>query len=265
MNNLKGRKPYSVRTKNLFNPASSEPFSMSRTKIEDFLACPRCFYMDRRLGVAKPETPSFQLNKAVDELLKREFDQYRKKGEPHPWMKERNIDAVPFLHPSLDLWRDPFKGLQYHHHETHFLVSGAIDDVWQERDGKLIVLDYKATWSEREASLADEYKQSWKRQLEIYQWLFRRNNFEVSTTGYFIFCNVDTTSQQFNKRLEFKMDLWPYEGNDSWIEPKLLAARACLASDQIPDPAPTCDYCAYRKASAILVQRIKSPLPKVTG
>lgn len=83
--------------------------------------------MDRRLGAGKPDLPSLQLNKAVDELLKREFDLFRKKREPHPLMKAYGIEAIPFDHPQLNIWRDNFKGIQYHHRETNFDVSGAID------------------------------------------------------------------------------------------------------------------------------------------
>ena len=124
---------------------------------------PEVFLHGPQLGAAKPDIPSFQLNKAVDELSKREFDVFRKKKEPHPLMKAYGVDAVPFDHAELDIWRDNFKGIQYHHRETNFFVSGAIDDVWQGADGKLIVLDYKATWTEKEASLEDDWKQGWKR------------------------------------------------------------------------------------------------------
>lgn len=250
-------KKYKVRTANLYAPDAKAPFNISRSKIDDFLRCPRCFYMDRRLGVAKPDTPSFQLNKAVDELVKREFDEYRAKGEPHPIMKAAKIDAVPFAHAELDTWRDPFKGIRHHHKETNFMVFGGIDDVWQRPDGELIVLDYKATWKAEQVTLDDEWKDGWKRQLEVYQWLFRKNGFRVSNLGYFISFNAIVDEKAFNNQLRFTPTLLPYEGNDSWIEPTLREARDLLAADKIPDPHPDCDYCAYRKESAQLAQKHK--------
>ncbi|MEK7077575.1 MAG: hypothetical protein AAB928_00560, partial [Patescibacteria group bacterium] len=62
------------RSRNLFNPDSKTPFRLSRSKIDLFLNCPRCFYLDRRLGVAQPPGYPFALNSAVDKLLKKEFD-----------------------------------------------------------------------------------------------------------------------------------------------------------------------------------------------
>src|SRR3989338_3464891 len=69
-----------------YDPASKEPFKVSRSKIDLFVECPRCFYLDARLGVKRPSGPSFTLNNAVDELFKREFDVHRTARTTHPLM-----------------------------------------------------------------------------------------------------------------------------------------------------------------------------------
>ena len=71
----------------LFNPNSEEPFVLSRSRIDNFLECSRCFYLTNRVGIARPPSFPFNLNNAVDELLKNEFDIYREKGKPHPIME----------------------------------------------------------------------------------------------------------------------------------------------------------------------------------
>ena len=53
------------RTRNIFDPDSKEPFKISRSKIEDFLRCPRCFYLDRRLGVGQPPAFPFNLKRSL--------------------------------------------------------------------------------------------------------------------------------------------------------------------------------------------------------
>ena len=77
----------------LFSPDSKEPFVLSRSRIDNFLDCRRCFYLTNRVGIARPPSFPFNLNNAVDELLKNEFDIYREKGEPHPIMVENNLKA----------------------------------------------------------------------------------------------------------------------------------------------------------------------------
>src|SRR3989338_1084091 len=103
---------------------------MGRRKIDLFIDCPQCFYLDRKLGVSRPSGPPFTLNSAVDHLLKKEFDIHRAKNKAHPLMSEYKIKAVPFSHKNLNDWRNNFKGIQYLHPESNFLIFGAVDDVW---------------------------------------------------------------------------------------------------------------------------------------
>ena len=234
------------RKRNIFDPTTPDPFPLSRTKLDDFVKCPRCFYLDRRLGVKKPSMPPFTLNLAVDALLKKEFDAYRKSGTPHSLMSDFGVDAVPFDHPELDIWRDNFKGVRFLHKESNFEVFGAVDDIWIKPDGTLIVLDYKSTSTTAEITLedADEktYKKSYKRQLEIYQWLFRRNDFKVDDTGYLVYTNALKDRPAFDKKLEFETMLISYKGDDSWIEQALINAHQCLMSSDLPGSDPECEW-----------------------
>ena len=90
---------------------------------------------------------------------------------------------------------------------------------------------------------------SYKRQMEVYQWLFRKNGFEVSPTGYFVYCNGKLDRESFDAKLEFDIDLIPYKGDDAWVEKALKDIKECLMAEKPPKPASACDYCAYRKAA----------------
>ena len=232
-----------------FDPQDPKPFKLSRSKIELFCECPFCFYLDRKLGVAQPGGLPFNLNSAVDHLLKKEFDLYRAKGEAHTLMVKHKIDAIPFQHENLDEWRKNQKGISYLHEPTRFLVAGAIDDVWINPAGELIIVDYKATSKAGEINLNADWQLSYKRQMEIYLWLFRKNGFSVSPTGYFVYCNGKKDSPDFGECLKFEISIIPYLGDDSWIEPKLLEIHSTLITTQPPEPNPTCSLCSYRLAA----------------
>ena len=202
------------RTKNLFDPKASEPFKLSRSKLDLFLECPRCFYLDRRLGVGRPPGFPFSLNSAVDTLLKKEFDIHRAKGSVHPLMKAYGVEAVPFNHEEIDEWRENFKGVQFHHEMTNLIITGAIDDVWINPQKELLVVDYKSTSKEGEVTLDADWQIGYKRQMEIYKWLLRQKGFKVSKTGYFVYVNGRTDLEAFDGRLEFDVKLIPYQGDD---------------------------------------------------
>lgn len=239
----------SRRIKNLFDPKSPEPFRLSRSKIDLFLNCPRCFYLDRRLGVGQPPGFPFSLNSAVDKLLKKEFDIHRAKGTSHPLMKTYKVDAVPYNNELISVWRESFKGITFYHKKTNFIITGAVDDVWENSQGELIIVDYKSTSKDAEVTLDAEWQIGYKRQMEIYQWLFRQNGFKVSGIGYFVYCNGDADKEAFDGKLEFDVKIIPYQGNDEWVEKTIIEAHTCLISDVIPKASWKCDYCAYRQAA----------------
>ena len=55
---------------------------LSRSKVDLFIECPLCFWLDQRSKVKRPSGPPFSLNVAVDHLLKNEFDASRGKDVP---------------------------------------------------------------------------------------------------------------------------------------------------------------------------------------
>ena len=234
------------KSRGLFDPKSTESFVLSRTGVDLFVQCPRCFYLEKRLGTGRPPGFPFSLNSAVDKLLKKEFDGHRAKGSAHPLMKAYGIDAVPFAHEMLDEWRDALRrGVKRLHEPTGMIIRGGIDDVWVNPKGELHIVDYKATSKSSEVNLDAEWQGGYKRQMEIYQWLFRGNGFTVSPIGYFVYCNGNADKEAFDARLEFDIKILPYAGDDSWIDGTLNEIKACLLSDALPAAKTECDYCAY--------------------
>ncbi|MGB9847665.1 MAG: PD-(D/E)XK nuclease family protein [Minisyncoccia bacterium] len=233
------------REKNIYNSSAKEPFSLSRSKIDLFIECPRCFYLDVKLGISRPPGLPFSLNQAVDTLLKKEFDIHRAKNEKYPLLERYGIKLRPLNDKRINEWRKNLVGIRYYHEPTNLEIYGAIDDVWVDEKGEIYIVDFKSTSSGNEITLDDEWKDSYKRQMEIYQWLFRKNGFKVSKTGFFVYCNGKTDREAFDGKLEFDISVLPYEGDDSWIEQELFNIKKTLDSDTMPPPSANCDYCSY--------------------
>ena len=150
----------------------SEMIKLSRSTVEKYLNCPRCCVLDKKYQIKPPSLP-FTLNIAVDHLCKNEFDYYRKIQEPHPVCIKHGINAVPFKHKDLERWRSNYQGIRYKSIEHNYDFGGAVDDIWQKKNGDLIIVDVKATsknsfdWNETFKKY--EYAKAYKRQLEMYQ------------------------------------------------------------------------------------------------
>lgn len=112
---------------------------------------------------------------------------------------------------------------------------------------KLYIVDYKSTSTSKEISLEDEYKQGYKKQVEWYQWIFRQNSFDIDDKAYFVYANGLKGDRVFDAKIEFAVEIITYKGDDSWVEPTIVAIKKCLDSDQIPEPSSDCEFCKYRE------------------
>ena len=235
-----------IRSRNIYKPDSEKPFKLSRSKVDNFVSCKRCFYIDRRLGVGHPPGFPFNINSAVDELLKKEFDQYRDAGKPHPYMDSVSRNLIPYKHDQLDEWRENFKGVQYLHEETNLIFTGAVDDLWLDIDSEeVVVVDYKATAKNSEVTIDADWQQGYRRQMDFYQWLLRKNGLKVSDVGYFVYCNGNKQKPSFDQKIHFDVSVLEYKGDGSWIEETILQIKELLNQDNVPNYSDDCDYCTY--------------------
>ena len=238
----------------IYKPNQKEDFKLSRGKFSDFLSCPRCFYMDRVLGLAEPSMPGWALNSATDELLKKEFDECREKQIPHRLFKDYGLDhVVPFKHEEMDAWRDSMRrGLMHRFEDSNIILSGGVDDIWQDtKTQELIVVDYKSQASsevvEPESYLAGVYHQGYKIQMDFYNYLLQGMGFKTSPISYFLVVNADKTVDGFHGNMKFSETLIPYQNDISWIPEKVKEMIKLMNQEKVPARNESCENCAYAK------------------
>ena len=249
-----------TRLTSIYLPGQNDLFKISRSKFSNFLDCPRCFYLDRVKGLQEPSMPGWSLNSTVDELLKKEFDYYRERKEPHPIFKEYKLDFIPFSHEDIDVWRNSLKGgISYHDENSNLTLHGGIDDIWYNvQKEELVVADYKAQSSkvpvETESYLASQYHQSYKTQMDIYVYILRKMGFKVSNETYFMVCNGEKIRDSFEGKMEFSINLIEYTSNTDWVDDKILEMKRVLDSETAPDRNPYCENCAYLEVGKQLLE-----------
>lgn len=221
------------------------PFQLSRSSMDEFLTCPRCFWLKRKMGISPPKGLPFTLNSAVDTLLKRECDAARALGRPTELTK--TIEARPHVHPRLDEWRDFRQGVRYLHRETNIELYGAIDDLWVGMStGAIHVVDYKATAASKPVvEMNRPHHMNYKRQVEVYNWLLQKNDVQMSDIAYFLYCTAGTGAEKFDLALRFKFAIIPHQCRTDWIEDELRWIRRCLDADEPPKSNQDCGMCEY--------------------
>ena len=236
------------RKNNTYKYESGKTFRLSRSGIDSFIKCKRCFYLNKVGNIKDIGMPGFSLNSAHDELMKKELDIYREKAEAHPYMDSLERNLIPFKHENMEDWRNNRKGITYHHEKTDLVITGSVDDVWIDIDtDELIVVEYKSTSTQSEIDLNDgtPWKEQYKRQIDIYQWLFKMNGFKVADDSVFLYSNGIKTLDRFNDVMEFETHVLEYRGSTEWVEDKIFEIKKVLDTQSIPQTTDDCDTCSY--------------------
>ena len=246
-----------ARHRGKFDITNPEPYELSRSRIENFIQCPACFYMQQVEGIEFPSIPGFNINEATDILLKKDFDHYRERKEPHPFLENNGYSfLVPYQHEHFELWTQSLHfgakdRMHYDHHKTNIRVGGGLDDVWFNKNtSKIHIVDYKSTSQKKDngpINLDDKWKTTYKRQMDLYVWIMQKKGFDVDNIGFFLYCDGNRfTDLNFlndkNAIMEFKITLIEYQTNFSWVEKTLYNISNCLRLNKRPEHSQYCEY-----------------------
>ena len=216
---------------------TNKRIQLSPSSLNLSLECPCCFWLEKKQGIRRPPPYPYALNAAVDVLLKKEFDEYRAKGEPHPLLIDNNINAKLFPNQELlNQWRNNFEGIRYYDSELGVTLFGAVDDVLEFPDGKLAVLDYKSTGS-KVATVYDRFQI----QMDVYTYLLEKNGFKTLGKGYLAFYIVDKENG-FGGRLPFRKELHEIETHPSDVYQIFKDAVAILKREAPPPHSADCKF-----------------------
>ena len=223
----------------------SKPIKLSRSSLELFLECPRCFHLKIKHRISRPNTARYSLNLEVDNLLKKEFDTYRQEQRQHPIQKKYNLPFIPALNKNLDQWRHNFTGVQHLDTQHNFLLYGSLDDLWVNPTNQVhTVVDYKATCSQYSPSKTR--LEQYSRQLSFYNWLLQKNNLQTHNQNYILLYNCyDPEQNSFNQKLQFKPSLIPIKQDHSWIESTLKDIKNNLDLSELPPASKECKHCQF--------------------
>lgn len=226
--------------KKLYSPNQNELFQISRSNIQSFLECPRCYYLQTVKGVKHPSGLPLPINMAIDSILKKEFDYYREKNSPHPEVQKflhapiRPYDGEEFIG-----WR---KGAKIIHDQTNFEILGKFDDVWCNTDAsELFLADYKG--GAVSATGITVLHQSFRNQMDIYLWIAKKIDNRFSNRTFFYYKKLK--KDDFMDDSKFITEIIEYIADDNWVEETIVELKACLNRDNPPLPNDDCKYCNY--------------------
>ena len=119
----------------------------------------------------------------MDKILKEHFDRFMLKEELPPELKNTELSNCKLFNNQelLKEWRNNLKGIKWEDNNGN-LLFGAVDNLLIMRK-KLIVLDYKT----RGYALKIDTPDSYQLQLDVYNLLLRKNNYETEDYAFLLF------------------------------------------------------------------------------
>ena len=254
------------RHRGAYDPQNSSPYELSRSRVETFLKCKACFWLQQLHRVNPPEMPVFTINTTTDILLKRDADSVRGKSALPLWEANGLGHMIPYEHEDLENWTnslhygkdDTF--FNFLHKESNIKLGGGLDDVFlNTKTGQLHIVDYKSTaqgtrspekYVKKPVSLDDPWKVSYKRQMDMYVWVARNKGFNLSNTSYFVYVDAQhkgiggmlNDAEPSKAWMEFKTSIITYEAVPTWVEPTLMVIKHFLDNQEIcPNHTPKGD------------------------
>ena len=213
------------------------PYVLSPSTINLMTDCKKCFWLQFRKNIKRPEGIFPSLPSGMDRILKEHFDSYIDKEELPPEFKKHKIEARLFSDRKLlDRWRNYKQGIAWAD-ENGNILRGAVDNILVNGK-KLIVLDYKTRGYEVKSDTHEHYRN----QLDFYNFMLRKNGYETEDYSYLIFYHPDKVLDNvflFHTHL-VKVDVNAENAG------KIFSDAIKLLGESMPPPSDGCAYCKYR-------------------
>jgi hypothetical protein len=217
-------------------------YKLSPSTLSLLEECPRCFWLHIVKKIKRPDAPFPSLPSGIDNLLKQHFDRFRKEGKLPPELKKHNVKATLFDDMSLlEVWRSNFKGIQWTDDKSGIILRGAVDEML-EHNGTLIVLDFKT----RGFPIKDDSAEYYRDQIDIYNFLLRKNGFRTADYGYLLFFHPKEVNG--NHSFLFETDLIRLKIDVKHAE-KLFNKAVKVLSNSKPKASEECQFCEWTRHS----------------
>jgi len=210
-------------------------FKLSPSSINLMLECPRCFWLDKHKVWKRPSGIFPSLPSGMDRILKCHFDKFRDKGQLPPELCENGecLRLKLFADKEkLKTWQNNLRGVSWTDKKGNIL-HGAVDNLLV-KGTKLIVLDYKT----RGFPLKEDTHEHYQLQLDIYNFLLRKNGYETEDYAFLLFYvpkEVLSTGEIVFDTVLKKMRVNIKEAEKVWKKAIELLNGGC--------PKKTCEWC----------------------
>lgn len=214
--------------------------NLSYSSLSMMKDCKRCFYLDRRLKMTRPQGIKSGMPTAVDNILKEQLEPYRGALPPVLDGHDRLSGFVLYKDPEMAKMRhwasNPLNLNLIGGHK----VVGAFDDLlYNPTTKEFAYLDYKTTGKEPDQLFGEKYYQS---QCDIYTRFLEAGGRKFADFGVLLFFWPVTGKGGF---VDFQSKAIFLKPNPAAAVKVFKDALTLLECDDVPPVTVGCEYCGY--------------------
>ncbi len=223
------------------------PYRLSPSSLKLLDECARCFYLDKNKGIKRPSTSFPGLPNGMDRILKNYFDHHRDQGTVPPALADLEDVALFADKKRLHGWQNARNGSLFWTDEKGNTLRGGVDYLAQ-RNGKLIVLDYKTRGTPIDPKKQPEYSGS---QLNIYNFLLRKLGYQTEDSSFLLFYHPTVATEGVDANItEVSFKLERVAMQISVEDAAALHYRAVsVLEGKLPASDPKCGFCTWADKS----------------
>lgn len=212
---------------------------LSPSTLSLYKECPRCFWLQLKAGVHRPEGIFPSLPGGMDSVIKTYFDKFRGTAEGLPPELRGKVEGKLLDDQALlNGWRVRTGGLRYFDKKLQARLMGLLDDCLVDR-GAYIPLDYKTRgWAPK-----DDTSQFYQHQLDIYEWLLKENGYQTAGVGFLVYYHP--VEVRADGVVQFEVTPKRMETSVARAKKLFEDAVKLLAQDAPPKHHSACTFCSW--------------------
>ena len=224
---------------------------LSPSALNTFNDCARCFWIEKKHGLARPRGIFPSLPGGMDAVIKGIFDANRHNG-----IKELEQYGGKLYQDQERLnrareWRSGELTIE----TDTYAIRGAIDDLYVEKDGSYTPIDYKTRGSEFKIPAADYARKYYQNQMNCYAYMLAGKGLAISSSAILVFYypssgkpGVGGTNFYF-ATAAVKIETDAESGKETCEK-----AVACIEGPE-PEASDECEYCGMENARKKLLNK----------
>jgi len=211
-----------------------------------FRDCPRCFYDQYTLKVARPRGIMSTLPGGIDRVIKPLADHYA--GKLPAFLEGKVYGTLISNREKMKKWGNWRTGMRYFDPANKIELYGALDECAVIDEGEAEPIYVPVDWKTKGGKPKDSGAQYYQLQLDCYNLMLHATGLKIASIGYLVYLyptvalDDSLAGEEWVVNFPFSVDVYKLDCNIENAKEMCVKAVTCLRGER-PSMNYNCEYC----------------------